>query len=130
MKRAQGSFEILVAIALMTFMFLILVFLTFDRRSDLFQIEDVVTEKSECMKVSNMITGLYVSGPKTNITFKLTKNVNVDGSSGVVETAGEGYICKFSHTMVGSPDGNSSFDLYEGYVIAENINGTVVMYNV
>ncbi len=130
MKRAQGSFEILVAIALMTFIFLILVFLTFDRRNELFQIEDVVTEKSECMKISNMITALLVAGLKTNITFELEKDVNVDGSSGVVTTAGKEYICKFPHTMVSSFDGNSSFDLSEGYVVAENINGTVVMYNV
>lgn len=130
MRKAQGSFEILMAIGLMIFIFIILIYFSYDRRSELYGIEQVVNEKSECHKLSDVITSTFVSGVGTNITLKLDYDAAVDGTSGSVEVGDDNYPCTLPLKSVTSPSGASSFNLSTGYIVVENINKTVVMYNV
>lgn len=129
MKKAQGGFEILFAVGLMTFIFLILVYFTFERRSELYSLESYVSEKNDCLKIFNAVTSTFVNGHSTSSTIKLNYNAYVDATSGVITTGPDEYPCTIPVKNTRSQTGQTAFNLTGSYVTIENENGTVVMRN-
>ena len=89
MKKAHISTEVMYSIGVMVVIFLILTGISFNRNRELEKTSDFLKKKSECLKVSDTLSTMWLSGSEmeANITFKYTTSIfRVSGIIFVGET--------------------------------------------
>jgi len=116
MKKAQISIEIIFVISLIIFMFILLMFVIFEKKIELNAIENIVADKEECNKLADIITLAFIS--KGNHTFMLNKNVVVSPNTRLITVSDTQYSCRIPFNRINNLS-NGTFNLTEGRV---NVN--------
>lgn len=116
MKKAQASIEFMFAIGLIVFLFLLILYFTFERRAELRSTEKILADKEECNKLADMITMAYIS--QSNHTFELEEDATVSTKSQSISVGETGYPCTFPINRTSNPSGDV-FTLSAGNV---NVN--------
>ncbi|MEK6973622.1 MAG: hypothetical protein AABW41_00010 [Nanoarchaeota archaeon] len=80
-KKSQVGFEFLLIIGVVLLIFVLFFAFTFDRNADLRKLQDSVDEKKECIRLSNLISGVYKNGPGTEVTTKTNHVLTVYNDS-------------------------------------------------
>ncbi len=129
MRKAQVSFEIMFAIGLMMFIFLILIYFVSERRIELYKLEETVNEKSECLKISDTITSSFVAGTNTSITIKLNYDAVINSDARVINVGTYSYPCTIPLNNARSSSGERTINLSKGYINIESSEGGLVIRN-
>ncbi len=129
MRKAQVSFEIMFAIGLIVFIFLILVYFVSERRIELYKLEETVNEKSECLKLSDAITSSFVVGTNTSITIRLNYDAVINSDARIINVGIYEYPCTIPLNNVRSSLGGHTFNLSKGDINIENNDGDLVVKN-
>lgn len=70
-KKGQISIEFLFSIGIVLVIFIMLIFLSFEKTKEVRGIEKILDKKAECIRMANMISGVFSLGPgaeKTSYT--------------------------------------------------------------
>jgi len=126
MKKAQVSIELVFAIGLIIFIFLLLFYFTFERRAELRSTEKILADKEECNKLANMMTMAYIT--QSNHTFQLEQDATVSTTSQSISVGDSNYPCTFPINMTTNPSGEV-FELSAGNVNVNYIDGLVEVKN-
>ncbi|MBU2638020.1 MAG: hypothetical protein KJ955_03540 [Nanoarchaeota archaeon] len=126
MKKAQVSMEFLFAIGLIFFIFLIVLFFTFERRAELQEAERIIADKDECHKLAGIISMAFVT--KSNHTFMLKENATISASAQVISVGESNFPCTFPVKRV-SGETENVFTLSKGLVNVNYANSTVAVKN-
>ena len=88
MKKGQISVEVMYSFGVMVLIFLLMLGIGFDLRADLRHLDDVLQRKSECSRISTMISETAISSYYTISKTTLKYNTFVY-KSGVIEIEGQ-----------------------------------------
>ena len=123
MKKSQISMEFMFTIGIVFFIFLIVLFFTFERRTDLRETEDILKLKNECYKISNFISAVYAGGDGTNITTKTTYVISIYNDGRVDVNPKLGQNITFAYYCCHSDECDYlGGELKERFVISEYID--------
>lgn len=130
MRKAQTSLEFLFAIGFAIFVFIILLAFTMERRYEIRKTEATLNEKSECYKLSNLISGVFNAGDDTGLVEDLKYDAEINADDGSI-FVGEGkFFCTIPISSVKHTDsGETSFALTKGSITLNNTNNIVVIKN-
>lgn len=126
MKKAQVSIEMLFAIGLMIFIFLLIFYFTFERRAELRTTEKILADKEECNKLTDMITMAYIT--QSNHTFELEKPAAISTASQTITVGETNYTCTLPINRTTNPEGDF-FELSSGNVNVNYDNDLVEVEN-
>ena len=119
MKRSQASIEMIVSIIIIITIFAsILIFSSF-KRDELKQTEDFLDRKDNCLKISNLISEVYVSGDGTKVIAKTKYNISIEDNLLVDDN---GVSCWYNADVISNQTFNN--------MIIKNLNGEVLIENV
>src|SRR3989344_5614001 len=82
MRKAQISTEFLIVISIAIFIFIIILGITLIKGIELNKLNNELTEKNECLKLSNLITYTLITG--NNYTTTLNFNTTINPSMRII----------------------------------------------
>ena len=127
MKKAQISVEIMYAVGVMIIIFIILSGISFNRRIEIIKLDDFLDKKNECLRLSDIITGIQASGNETTaiVNIKYPTDAYTDGALLVKGTAITPTTVEASCTYHGTlSNGTNALDLQGPYRI-KNANSLI-----
>ena len=125
MKKGQVSMEAVAAIGLLFLVLLILISVVIEKRIEIFKAERFIEGRTECIKLSNLISEAYVQGEGIIINEKIRFNASIIPESRLISVKNQEEI------FCTSPVFNmSKIDLIKGNIKIRNINKTIIIENV
>lgn len=122
--RSQASIEMMAAIGIMIIIFILMSFFAFNISRDRQSAEDISSQESLCMRISNIITGISLSGPGTEFRMKLDKDASFDSGIISVTANSQGSCASKAHFTNGT---SSRFSMPRGNIVLKNVDGMVVI---
>jgi len=126
MKKAQVSVEFVFAIGMIIFIFLFILYFTFERTIELRDTEKILADKEECNKLADMITMAYIT--KSNHLIELEKDATVGIISQSITVGESDYPCTFPINQIKDP-GDGTIELVAGDVDINYSSGEVEVQN-
>ena len=77
-KKAQVSIELLSVVGFLFLVFLIIFGIIYEKRIDVIKTEDYIKERTECIKLSNLITEAYLHEEGIIIKNKINFNASIN----------------------------------------------------
>jgi hypothetical protein len=125
MKKAQISMEAIAAVGLLFLVLLILIGIVVEKRVEIFKAERFIEGRTECIKLSNLISEAYVQGEGIIISDKIKFNASIIPESRLISVNNrEEVFCTVPIFNI------SKVDLIKGNIRIKNINNTVIIENV
>lgn len=125
MQKAQTSIEFIAAIGFLLLVFIVLVSFITQIKIDLFKTEIIVKERTECIKLANLITETYLHEDGIIVNKDLEFNASIEPSSRLISIKNkEEVFCTIPISSV------TKVDLLKGNLIIKNNKGIVVLENV
>ncbi len=104
MKRGQVGFEIMIAIGVLTLIFIALSKMSIDKKTEFKNLEEALDRRDTCLKVSNLITSTYSAGDGTitNMSTKYVVSIYSDGIITIGDSLNKsrlelGYYCCYGN---------------------------------
>lgn len=126
-KKSQVSIEFLIAIGFILVIFILLLWLINDRRVEIRKTEQYMEERNLCLKISNLINGVFLNGDGNRVDIEVDYQVQV--SNRTMYVGPDKVVCNFIPEDV-SNSTNRFFLLNKGNIRIRNDNGVVVIKNV
>ena len=127
MKKTQVSIEIVIMIGVIVIMFILISIFSFNKRAEAKDTEDYLERRNECLKVSNLISGVYTSGDGTIVNANVKHVISVY-KDGIIEvekniTPRDSVSCRYFGEIVNEGK-------FSGDIKLENLNGAILIKNV
>ena len=123
MKKAQASTEFIFVVGFLALIFLILVSVVLERRIDVLRTERFIEGKTECIKLSNMITKAFTNEGIV-IQEKIRFNASIIPEAKIISIKNREEI--FCTTLITNV---SQIELAAGSIKIENKNGFIEVKN-
>ncbi len=126
-RKSQVTVEFLFAVVFILFVFLLLLGFIFQRSSELTDTKDFLDKKSDCLRISSLISSVYSGGDGTSANVKTDYRVTIHDSNRIAvekiivdnNTKEENVTCYFA--------AQSSFHRLTGDITIRNVGGNVVI---
>ena len=123
MKKAQVSTEFIFVVGFLALVFLIPISVVLERRIDVLRTERFIEGKTECLKLSNLLTKAYVNdGIKIQESLKFNASIIPDSRIISIKNKEE-IFCTIQAINA------SQIDLSKGNIAIENKNGFIEIKN-
>lgn len=126
MKKAQISLEFVFAIGLILLIFLALLYFSFAKRAEVRLAEEILSDKEECNKLSNLLTMAFIT--ESDRTFELGKNATISIKSQTVSAGGSDYPCTLPINRISNASGDV-IELEPGTVSISFADGMLEVLN-
>lgn len=120
MKKAQVSMEITIMIGIVVIIFISITAFSFFKRAEIRNTEDYLDRKDNCLKISDFISEVYVSGHGTSVVTKNKYNLSVDRWLLIDDNS---ISCRYNGNVIGN-------EIVAGDVIIKNVDGNIIIENV
>lgn len=128
-RRSQASMEMVSAIGLALFIFVFISFFAYKINSDKMITEDMYGREGLCLKISCIISELYIIGPGAEFSMEFDHDVKFESADSIFvkpSSDDEGEVFCRSPVMFTSING-TSFTIHKGHASLKNIQGQVVI---
>ncbi|MCX6707073.1 MAG: hypothetical protein NT001_02945 [Candidatus Woesearchaeota archaeon] len=126
-RKSQVSIEMVSAIGIALFIFIFISFFAYMINSSKTTTEDMYRKGGLCLKISNMISELYIIGPGAEFNMAFDYDVAFESANSIFVSSSSGSEV-FCRSPVLFTNGNStSFTIHKGDVSLKNLDGQVVI---
>ncbi|PIN86407.1 hypothetical protein COV19_04975 [Candidatus Woesearchaeota archaeon CG10_big_fil_rev_8_21_14_0_10_44_13] len=128
-KKSQASMEVVAAVGIITIIFIFMSFFAYDINRDRQSAEENSNLQSLCLKISGIVSQLYLSSPGTEVVLKLDNEMTVSSGrtiSIISENIGSSCVSK---TILTNGTSNS-FRIGKGNSMFRNVDGAVVVQEI
>lgn len=125
-KKSQVSIEMVAAVGTVLLIFIFMLFFAHQITAEKRSAEERSLTENLCMRMSNMISGLYLSGPGTEFNITIDYNSTFESEKGIfVKSENKESFC---HSPIAFTNGtDETFMLKKGAASFRNVDGGIVI---
>ena len=120
----QVSIEVMGIFGILFLLFIILLGIIIQLRIDVFETDDIIEQRTECVKLANLITWTFINGDGTSLKSNIKFNASINQKSRLISVKEKKEV--FCNTIVSNV---SEIDLSKGDIRIKNENESVILEN-